>query len=88
MADAPHVQYRVVHQHKSVEPDETGNLRPQWRIHYESPSGTRSYVDLPAEHYTPRNVHDAISQEMSTIEAVNALDGTKPPPLQGEPGTQ
>lgn len=85
MSDTPHPQYQVLSQSKTVEPDEQGNLQDRWRVHYESPSGTKSYVDIPAAYYTPRNVHDAIVHEMSTVEQVHALGQGPPPPITGEP---
>jgi hypothetical protein len=87
MADTPHPQYEVISQSKTVEPDEQGNLKDQWRVHYQSPSGTKSYVDVPADYYTPRNVHDAIAHEMSTIEAVHGLGQGPPPPAHEAPGS-
>lgn len=86
MTDRPHPQYEITHQSKSTEPDETGALQDTWHVHYETPSGTRSWVKLPATHYTPRNVHEAISNEMRAIEGVHALgDGTVPPAHDGPP---
>lgn len=84
MADTAHPQYEVLSQSKTVEPDEQGNLKTVWRVHYQSPSGTKSWIDLPAEYYTPRNVHDAIANEMHAIERVHALGNGQPPPPHGE----
>lgn len=86
MADNPHPQYDITHQVKSVEPDEAGNLKDTWHVHYVTPSGTKSWIKLPADYYTPRNVHNAISEEMAAIEQVHALgDGTVPPAHDGPP---
>lgn len=85
MADAPHPQYEVTHQNKSTEPDAAGNLTDVWHVHYTSPSGTKSWVKVPAEFYTPRNVHDAIMNEMQSVEQVHALGDGSPPPAHTPP---
>lgn len=86
MADTPHPQYEVISQRKTTQPDGKGGFHDMWRIHYRTPSGTDSYVDMPATHYTAENVHTAIAHEMKHIEDVHGLGTGHAPPRSTEAG--
>lgn len=86
MADHPHVSYKVKKQHKRSEPDGNGGFQDMWTVHYQTPSGTDSHVQLPATHYTAPNVHAAITADATEIEKVNSLPesvtGIRPPEVK------
>jgi ribosomal protein S6 len=44
-----------------------------WTVHYESPSGTKSYVEIPAHEYSAENVAKAIQAESAEIEKVHDM---------------
>ena len=82
MAD-PTVSFTIVDQSHSDQIDDNGKLSGVWRITFTTPSGIKSYIDMPDAYYTPQNVHAWISQKVATIEQVQALNGT--PPVETSP---
>ena len=76
------LSFTIVDQQHSDQLDDRGNLTGVWRITFQTPSGIKSYIDLPDQYYTAENVHAWISQKVKQIEQVQALTGT--PPSAGE----
>lgn len=72
MTDTPHAQYDIISQEKSAEIGADGQLHDVWKVTYRTPSGTTSYIRIPASEYTAENVAADILHEMSHIEQVHA----------------
>lgn len=82
MADNVEPGYEVTGMVKRPEPNEQGDIHDVWTVHYQTDSGVKSHVKLPATHMTAANVHTLISHERKHIHAVQNL-GTNPPPVEG-----
>lgn len=70
--DTPHAQYDIIKQEKTSEITPEGQMADVWKVTYRTPSGTVSYIRIPASEYTAQNVAADILHEMSHIEEVHA----------------
>lgn len=82
MADNAHPTYGVTAQHFTTEPTGQGGYHEVATVHFVTASGDESHVKIPMTHYTPRNVHDAITSLADRMEAVRSLNGTNVPPRE------
>jgi hypothetical protein len=74
MADKPMVPTDIQQVH-STEPDGQGGYHKQWTVHFTTPSGVRTNVQIPATEYTKENAAAQMAHEMGHIEAVQSLEG-------------
>lgn len=78
--DTPHPDYEVTHIAVANEPDGQGNFAKHFTTHFRTAEGTESYVKHHVNHFTARNVHDAIAHEAHRIKQVHNLGHGEPPP--------
>lgn len=79
MADTSALGVTNIRQEKDVEPDGKGGLHDVWTIYFTTPSGTDTYVKVPAANYTAKNVAEYIADELHHVEGVHALDSVPLP---------
>ena len=72
--------FEVTHQEFQDAYGPNGEHHVKARVHFKTPSGTASHVEIPDTHYTAENVHALIAPKVAEIEKVAALDGTPPAP--------
>jgi hypothetical protein len=71
-----------IRQEKSTEPDGKGGLQDVWTIYFTTPSGTDTFVRVPALQYHKDAVAQYIADELHHVESVHGLEGvplTAPP---------
>lgn len=75
-------RYTITGQEKSESLTPDGRFVESWRISFETPSGTHSYIRLPDAQYTPETVDALIREDIAKIEGVHRLGITPAPPTE------
>ena len=75
----PHIPYTITSQVKTNQLTPDGRFIEVWRVTYSAPNGTHTYIDIPANEFTPPNVDALIEAELETIMGVHTL-GAEPHP--------
>jgi hypothetical protein len=73
-----------IEQKRAFEPDDQGQMRDTWTVHFTTPSGVQTHVKIPATHYTAENVARSMRHHMEQTESVSALAGQPLPSNQPE----
>jgi hypothetical protein len=76
------IPFTIVDQTHTERINDKGALEAIWRITFQTPSGVRSFVDIPDQYYTAQTVHNWVSQKTATIEQVASLNGAPLPEAQ------
>jgi hypothetical protein len=75
----PHIPYTVTSQTKTQQLTADGRFINVWRVTFEAPNGTHTFVEVPEAEFTPANVDAMIEAELETIMGVHTL-GAEPHP--------
>ena len=75
----PHIPYTITSQVKAQELTPDGRFVNVWRVTYEAPNGTHTFINVPEGEFTPANVDALIEAELETIMGVHEL-GEQPHP--------
>ncbi len=82
-ADAPepkaHIPYTITSQDKTEQLTPDGRFVKVWRVTFEAPNGTHTFIEVPEAEYTPANVDALIQADLDTIMGVHDL-GPHPHP--------
>ena len=79
LAAKVHIPYTITSQTKTMQLTPDGRFISVWRVTFQSPNGTHTFVDIPENEYTPANVDALIEHELDTIMGVHTL-GEHPHP--------
>ena len=74
-----HIPYTITSQDKTETLTPDGRFVKVWRVTYEAPNGTHTFIEIPEAEYTPANVDRLIEADLETIMGVHAL-GAQPHP--------
>ena len=79
-APAPdHIPYKITSQEKTQQLTPDGRFVDVWRVSFEAPNGTHTYIEIPVSEYDPATVDSKIEEELETIMGVHEL-GPEPHP--------
>jgi hypothetical protein len=75
-----HIPYKITSTEKTSSLAPGGNgFQEVWRVTYEGPNGTHSFVEVPVAEFTPQRVDELIAEEVENISGVHEL-GPEPHP--------
>lgn len=73
MADKPALHVTNIRQEHVTEPDGEGSFHDHMRIHFTTPSGTKTHVTLPMHQYSAENAAALIAHQAQQVEQVHAI---------------
>jgi len=68
-----HIPYAITSQDKTETLTPDGRFVKVWRVTFEAPNGTHTFIEVPEAEYTPANVDALIENELDTIMGVHSL---------------
>lgn len=74
-----HIPYTITSQTKTQQLTPDGRFINVWRVTFEAPQGTHTFVEIPEPEFTPANVDAVIEAELDNIMGVHTL-GAAPHP--------
>lgn len=74
-----HIPYAITSQTKTQQLTPDGRFINVWRVTFEAPNGTHTFIEVPENEYTPANVDVLIEAELDNIMGVHTL-GAEPHP--------
>ncbi len=74
-----HIPYTITSQTKTQQLTPDGRFINVWRVTFEAPNGTHTFIEVPEPEFNPANVDRLIEQELDTIMGVHTL-GEEPHP--------
>jgi hypothetical protein len=74
-----HIPYTITSQDKTETLTPDGRFVKVWRVTYEAPNGTHTFIEVPESEFTPANVDALIEAELDTIMGVHELGATPHP---------
>lgn len=78
-APKPHTPYTITSQDKTETLTPDGRFVEVWRVTFEAPNGTHTFITVPVSEYSPANVDALIQHELDKIMGVHDL-GPHPHP--------
>lgn len=70
---APQAQFTITAQRHEQYYDDQGVSQSRWNIEFQTPSGVKSFVEVPDRDYNAENVAQLINERVATIEQVQSL---------------
>jgi hypothetical protein len=74
-----HIPYTITSQDKTETLTPDGRFIKVWRVTFEAPNGTHTFIEIPEAEYHPANVDSLIEAELDKIMGIHTL-GEKPHP--------